>query len=97
MHFMNQWIFFLKIHVYCPLQLIIGCGDLTIADSSKCDSEEPCFCQGEHCLAGENCYTGDVFVNGKPVADNDWTNEDGYVTCKQMGFWKQKQITSNSQ
>ena len=60
------------------------------ANKAKCDGETNCFCKGEHCLAGGGCHYGDVFINGKPIANSNWDIDDGHVICRQMGFWKAK-------
>ena len=37
---------------------------------------------------------GNVYVDGKPVCDDNWNENAGKVACRQLGFSGVEQITS---
>ena len=49
-------------------------------------------------IQNENNSTdeGLVYVNGRPVCDNDWGDEDAKVTCNQIGFKYVKHVIGKS-
>ena len=53
--------------------------------------------KGDACgLFGENCRKGNVYVDDKPVCDDDWDDMDAQVVCREMGFKKGGYATKES-
>ena len=47
-------------------------------------------------LGGSNAKEGDIYVNGRPVCDDDWDLDDATVACKSLGFKKAVNFTTDS-
>lgn len=45
-------------------------------------------------IGGESEEQGNVYVDGKPVCDDDWNYNAGKVACRQLGFTSVQEITS---
>lgn len=45
-----------------------------------------CACYGNICLGGGKLSEGNVFVCGRPICDDLWSNVDAQVLCRQIGF-----------
>ena len=45
-------------------------------------------------IGGEGEMQGNVYVDGKPVCDDNWNENAGKVACRQLGFSGVEQITS---
>ena len=46
-------------------------------------------------IGGEGEMQGNVYVDGKPVCDDNWNENAGKVACRQLGFSGVEQITSS--
>ena len=48
------------------------------------------------CLVGGNSSSGNVFVAGKPVCDDQWSTADGRVVCRELGYVDVVRVTRES-
>jgi hypothetical protein len=67
-------------------------GEFTIGGPRNCSSHLPAHlagCGEGPCLVQEvegNHTEGNLYINGKPVCDDDWGEEEAEVACRQLGF-----------
>lgn len=66
------------------------------AYGSLCNNEPTCFCKESVCLTGGDFNSGNVFIEGKPVCDDDWDITDAHVLCRTIGFLGATEATSGS-
>ena len=61
-----------------------------------CNNETKCFCVGDVCIVGGDCWRGNTFVRGKPICDDRWDNTDANVFCQSIGYLRARRFTAES-
>ena len=72
---------------YCSVNVYRNKGRAsTVSSRAHCNNKQPCFCANENCLIGGDHKSGNVYVGGTPVCDDQWDFAEAKVFCKELGF-----------
>ena len=61
-----------------------------------CNNKSDCFCVGHFCIVGGSCRSGNAFVRGKPICEDDWGNIEANVFCRTIGYERATHSTIDS-
>ena len=66
------------------------CGNSQASSGSNCANQESCYCNanGDVCIVGNDCRSGNAMVNRKPICDSNWDISDARTICNELGFPK---------
>eukprot|EP00092_Neocalanus_flemingeri_P010631 GFUD01011453.1.p1 GENE.GFUD01011453.1~~GFUD01011453.1.p1 ORF type:complete len:228 (-),score=64.47 GFUD01011453.1:46-729(-) len=65
-------------------------------EEEKRKSLEKVLTQTYSLLGGSNSKEGNIYVNGRPVCDDEWDLKDATVACKSLGFKNAVKFTAES-